>query len=503
MQHALRSICIVGGGTAGWMAATLLSNLLQRANIQITLIESPDIDTVGVGESTVPSIMDFLRACQIDLKEFVQSTSASFKLGIRFDDWLREDHQYFHPFGRVGHHINGFDFYQAWLQTKQAGVQTTWTEHSPCAQMAELGRFILRPRQPKSWTEDSIAHAIHLDALQAARYLRTQATEKGVIRSENTVTQVHQNAEGFIESLSLSDGSKLQSDFFIDCTGFNGLLINQALQVGYQDWSKYLPCNRAVVVQTENIATPQPFTVAKAQAAGWTWKIPLQHRTGNGYVFSSDYCSDDEAVQTLLSGLEGKPLNTPRFIPFTTGKRDKIWHKNCLALGLAAGFIEPLESTAIHIIYKTLIHFITHFPDRDFEHYNEAQFNRKVDADFEEIRDFIVMHYCTSERNDSEFWRRCTQSPLPASLQEKLSLFKQRGQLPPGVDELFTHESWYSVLEGMQYRPKKVHPLMATFNQQKLSDMMHANVKGIKEEVATMPSLHDFIQQHCPAKSAL
>jgi len=500
MQQALSSICIVGGGTAGWMAATLLASLLKKANIAITLVESPDIDTIGVGESTVPSILDFLRTCQIDLKDFVQSTSASFKLGISFEDWLIKGHQYFHPFGRVGQSINGFDFYQVWLQTQNGPEDTRWIDHAPCAIMAEQTRFMVRPQQPKSWAEDSIAHAIHLDALLAARYLRQVACSRGVVRKEATVSQVNRCPQGFIDSLTLQSGEVLHSDFFIDCTGFKGVLTNEALQVGYEDWSHYLPCDRAVVVQTQNIAPPNPYTIAKAREAGWTWKIPLQHRTGNGYVFSSQFCDDDTALSTLLKGVEGDTVSEPRFIPFKTGKRDKIWHKNCLALGLAAGFIEPLESTAIHLVYKTLVHFITHFPDRDFEAENEAAFNKKVDADYAEIRDFIILHYCTSQRNDSEFWRWCQTMPLPESLASKLSHFKQRGQLSHTHDQLFTHDSWCSVLEGMQVRPIKNHPLLNSYDQSQLSQMMQNSASGIYQNVQKMPSHDAFIQTHCPAR---
>lgn len=362
-KNALNSICIVGGGTAGWMAASLLSSALQGSRIKITVIESPDIATIGVGESTVPSIMEFLRVCQINLKEFVEATSASFKLGIRFDDWLKPGEQFFHPFGAVGQDINGFEFYQAWLKTNTDGNASRWVDHSPSAIMAEQQRFMLRSPQQQNWVLRSYAYALHLDAALVARYLREFSLGRGVERIEATVNQVVVDERQFITALELNNGTTLTSEFFIDCTGFKGLLIGEALGIGYEDWTHYLPCNRAVAVQTENTGNLPPFTIATAREAGWTWKIPLQHRTGNGYVFSSQYCSDDEAVDTLLKVVDGKLLNEPRVIPFTTGRRKKVWHNNCLALGLASGFLEPLESTAIHLVYKTLIRFISHFSD--------------------------------------------------------------------------------------------------------------------------------------------
>ena len=500
MHNSLSSLCIVGGGTAGWMAASLLSSALQGSGIKITLIESPDIATIGVGESTVPSIMDFLRVCQINLKEFVQATSASFKLGIRFDDWSKPGDQFFHPFGRVGQDINGFDFYQTWLKSVADGHTTRWLDHSPSAIMAEHQRFMLRQPQQQNWVLQSYAYALHLDAVLAARYLRSLSQSRGVERIEATVSQVVVDDRQFISSLKLNNGATINSDFFIDCTGFTGLLIADALKVGYQDWSHYLPCDRAVVVQTENAGDPPPFTVATARDAGWNWKIPLQHRTGNGYVFSSRYCTDDKAVNALLGMVDGKLLSEPRVIPFVTGRREKIWHNNCLALGLASGFLEPLESTAIHLVYKTLIHFIRHFPDRDFEPCTEQEFNRKINADYQEIRDFIILHYCTTQREDTDFWRWCRNMPIPVSVDEKIRLFRERGQIEHTQGQLFTGDSWCSIFEGMNVRPKKYHPLMDAFDDQYLAEIMKKGAGNIHNTVQQMPRHGDYIREHCAAK---
>lgn len=500
MQNALKSLCIVGGGTAGWMAASLLSTVLQSSRIKITLIESPDIATIGVGESTVPSIMDFLRACRIDLKEFTQATSASFKLGIRFDDWSKSGESYFHPFGRVGQDINGFDFYQAWLKTLADGNPTRWLDHAPSAIMAENSRFMLRQPQQQNWVLRSYAYALHLDAVLAARYLRDLSISRHVERIEATVNKVVLDERQFIHTLELNNGSKVTSDFFIDCTGFKGLLIHEALKVGYHDWAHYLPCDRAVTVQTENTGDPPPFTVATAREAGWSWRIPLQHRTGNGYVYASRYCTDKDARNTLLQGVDGRLLNEPRVIPFVTGRREKIWHNNCLALGLASGFLEPLESTAIHLAYKTLIHFITHFPDRDFEPSTEQLFNRKINTDFQEVRDFIILHYYTAQRDDTEFWRWCQTMPVSDSLHEKMRLFRERGQIDHVPGQFFSRDSWCSILEGMKVRPKKYHPLMDAFESEYLKKLLQENAQAIRGAVEQMPKHGDYLRHHCNAK---
>ncbi|QEI11067.1 tryptophan halogenase family protein [Cellvibrio japonicus] len=502
-KNTLNSICIVGGGTAGWMAASLLSSALQGSHIKITLIESPDIATIGVGESTVPSMMEFLRVCRINLKEFVEATSATFKLGIRFDDWLKPGEQYFHPFGRVGQDINGFAFYQAWLKNSVDGYGTRWVDHSPSAIMAEHQRFMLRPSQQQNWVLRSYGYALHLDAILVARYLRDFSQGCGVERIEATVDKVVIDERQFIHTLALNNGITITSDFFIDCTGFKGLLIEEALKVGYEDWTHYLPCNRAVAVQTTNAGTLPPFTIATAREAGWTWRIPLQHRTGNGYVYSSQYCSDDQAIHTLLTAVEGELLIEPRVIPFATGRRKKIWHNNCLALGLAAGFLEPLESTAIHLIYKTLVHFIRYFPDQDFEVYTEQAFNQKINIDYQEIRDFIILHYCTTGRDDTEFWRWCQGMPVPDSLQEKICLFRARGQIEHTPDQFFSQDSWCSILEGMKVRPKKYHPLMDAFDGQGLASTLQESAQSVYETVMQMPMHGDYIQQHCAAKKMM
>lgn len=498
-QYPIRSICIVGGGTAGWMAAALLSNIHKNTETKITLIESPDIATIGVGEATVPSFMAFLSSANINPKTFIEATAGTFKLGIRFDDWYKKNHNFFHPFGKIGQRIDGHDFYQIWLKTLVEGNETRFMDHSPSAIMAEQNRFMIAEKLNNTPVE-TYGYALHLDAVLAARYLRELSLVNGVQRIEATVTAVQLDARKFIESISLADGQIISADFFIDCTGFKGLLIEDALQVGYDNWSDYLPCNRAVAVQTENTQAPAPFTIATARSAGWTWKIPLQHRTGNGYVFASDYCSDDEATQTLLNAVDGELVNEPRIIPFVTGKRKKIWHNNCLALGLASGFLEPLESTAIHLIYRTLVHFIRNFPDREFSPALEQECNAQIDKDYLEVRDFIILHYCTSQRDDTDFWRWCQTMPVPDSLREKLNRFRLRGFLERNPENLFGIDSWLSILEGMQIRPHKYHPLVDALNSEKLAQSLMQGKQAIYETVLRLPLHGDFIQQACPSK---
>jgi len=494
--NPIQSLCIVGGGTAGWMAAALLSNIYQGTHIKITLVESPDIATIGVGEATVPSFMAFLASAKINPKEFIEASAGTFKLGIRFDNWYQQQHSFFHPFGKIGRSLDGHDFYQLWLKTLAHGDATRLMDHSPAAIMAEQQRFALES-QLQNTPLANYGYALHLDAVLAARYLRKIAQLNGVTRIESTVNEVVLDPRAFIESITLSDGQTITADFFIDCTGFKGLLIEETFKLGYEDWSHYLPCNRAVAVQTENTGAPAPFTVATARAAGWTWRIPLQHRTGNGYVFASQYCSDDEATQTLLNAVDGKLVNEPRIIPFVTGKRKKIWHKNCLALGLASGFLEPLESTAIHLVYKGLVNFIRQFPDKDFDPLLEQQFNARMDKDYVEVRDFIILHYCTTQRDDTEFWRRCKTMDVPESLREKINIFRQRGQLTYSEEDLFAASSWHSILDGMNIRPQKYHPLIDVLDGAKLAQSLTQGKNAIRDLVMQLPTHGEFINKHC------
>lgn len=510
-SNKVKSICIVGGGTAGWMAATLLNASLRGSAIQITLIESADIPSIGVGESTVPSIIDFIKTCQIDLIDFIRATSASFKLGIRFDDWKSQGHQYFHPFGKVGKDVNGFDFYHVWLKTQNEQSASAWLDFSANAVMAKNQRFVLPPAHgavannsgQQNWVFSSLASALHLDAKLVAEYLRKTALIRGVKRIESTVKKAHVNQQSFIQSVELTDGTQVKSDIFIDCSGFQSVLLGQALQVNYDDWSHYLPCDKAVTVQSENVDEPNPYTVATALDAGWSWKIPLQHRTGNGYVYASQFCSDDKAASTLLNAIKGKTLTEPKVIPFKTGKRTTIWQQNCLALGLAAGFVEPLESTAIHLVYRTLVHFIRHFPYADCDASERALVNAKIDKDYEEVRDFIILHYITSGRDDTDFWRFCKTIEAPKRLKEQLERFKKRGELTNLSDAFFSSDSWYSILEGMGIRPQSYHPLVDAFSQANLYSVFQNNTNTIHKTVMQMPSHQAYLDSLLQVKQGM
>jgi tryptophan 7-halogenase len=497
-QDPIKKIVIVGGGTAGWIAAATLGNIFKHNDVLIELVESDEIGIIGVGEATIPPLLATIRSLGIDEVEFIKATQASFKWGIKFEDWRLKGESYFHPFGSIGSTIDGHDFYQLWLKSQAEGDTTPLMAHSPEAILSEQGRFFL-PFKAINTPLAGAQYALHLDSTLVGKFLREFAENLGVVRTQGRIKKVEQNAIGEIHSVILESGQQIQGDFFIDCSGFRGLLIEQTLNCGYDDWSEYLPCNRAVAVQTENIGPTPPYTVSKARDAGWTWRIPLQHRTGNGYVFCDKYCSDEQAIETLLGAVEGKIIGKPRVIPFVTGIRNKTWHKNCLALGLAQGFLEPLESTAIHLVSKTLAFFVRMFPDRQGNQVQIDEFNRRVRADYEEIRDFLVLHYCTTDRDDTEFWRYCANMAIPDSLQQKINFFSVAGGLIPGVEELFQPTSWYAVFTGMGVKPQRYNPTVDALDYQKLQASLHSGQLAITNIVQQQPSHDDFIKQYCRA----
>lgn len=497
-SQPINKFVIVGGGTAGWLAAATLGNIFKDHSVQVELVESDEVGIIGVGEATIPPLLDTLAGLGIDQVDFIKQTQASFKLGIEFEDWHTKGQSYFHPFGTLGASIDGHDFFQCWLKTQAQGDNTPLMAHSPETQLAKKNKFFLpfeAANTPLAYTK----YALHLDATLVGRYLKEFATEIGVKQIIGHVEDVELGDNGNIQTISLTSGQQIEGDFFIDCTGFKGLLIEQALSAGYDDWSHYLPCNRAVAVQTENVGETTPFTNAKAQNGGWTWRIPLQHRTGNGYVFCSKYVSDDEAITTLLSHVKGKVVTQPRIIPFTTGMRRKAWHKNCLALGLAQGFLEPLESTAIHLVSKTLALFVRMFPDRQLSSVLRDEFNRRVRTDYEEIRDFLVLHYCTTEREDTPFWRWCKQMDIPPSLQHKLDFYRASGSLIPGIEELFQPTSWYAVLTGMDVIPTQYNSTTDALDSSKLQASLNSGQQAITQCINKQPSHDEFIETYCRA----
>lgn len=497
-QDPIKKIVIVGGGTAGWIAAATISNIFKNTDLNIELVESEDIGVIGVGEATIPPLISILNSLGVDLIDFIKETQASFKLGIQFEDWHTKGEKYFHPFGTVGKSIDGYDFFQCWLKSKAEGDVTPLMAHSPESVLSEKGKFFL-PFEAKGTPLERAFYALHIDSALAGKYLRNYAEKLGVIRTEGKVEQVTQTSDGSIESIILASGQTLSGDFFIDCSGFRGLLIEQTLQAGYDSWDEYLPCNRAVTVQTKNVGETNPFTISKAQEAGWMWRIPLQHRTGNGYVFCDKYLTDEEATKTLLENIEGEAIMQPRVIPFTTGIRNKSWDKNCLSLGLAQGFIEPLESTAIHLVSKTIAYFIRMFPTKKIDQTLIDEYNRRVRADYEEIRDFLVLHYCTTQRDDTEFWRWCKDMKIPEKLQKKIDFFKSSGGLIPGTEELFQPTSWYAVFDGMKVEPESYNPTMDTWDYQKLKSIMDKGKQGLIDVADKQPSHDQFLKQYCQA----
>jgi tryptophan 7-halogenase len=494
----LTHIIILGGGTSGWIAACMLAKHLKPEKYKIQVIESEDIQVIGVGESTIPPFVRLLQHLGIDEREFLRETQACFKLGIQFVDWRERNHSYFHPFGVIGKPIEAQDFYQCWLKAQQEGMEFPLQDFSPCAVMAKNNRFFL-PSQAQNTPLGGANYAIHLDAKSVVHFLRAQASKAGVTCINATVTQVHSHTSplssnnGFIDSLVLNNGEIIHGDFFIDCSGFKSVLLGQHLQIPFEDWSSLLPCNRAVVVKTEKAQNIPPYTLAKAQKNGWSWRIPLQNSVGHGYVYSSDFSNDADATSLLMQQLEQKRINDPHIIPFTCGRREKFWQKNCLALGLSAGFVEPLESTAIHMIVRGMELFLRYFPDQECDDSLQREYNRRMLNDYEEVRDFVMLHYCTSQRSDTPFWRAVKNIPLPDSLRERIELFS--GKLREGSEELFRHTSWQSVFEGMGIRPRKYSPLVDNIDPARLQQDLNNTRSAIVNMVKTLPTHDEYLQK--------
>lgn len=490
--ESLRSIVILGGGSAGWISASVLCHTLQNTGVKITLVESPDIPIIGVGEATIPSFVDLLKFLNISEADFIAETKASFKLGIKFIDWLKKDHHYWHPFGMIGSKIDGIDFYQHWLKAQFHGSSIPLMDFSPSIAMAKQEQFFIpNPSRPSNLSKS--AHALHFDASLAVTYLSNYAKAKGVIHCLANVQQVVQSEDGRIDSLQLDRGDALTADFFIDCSGQKGLLIQETLRVGFENWSHFLPVNSAVVVQTENTEDFPPYTESTAHEHGWRWRIPLQNRTGNGYVYCRDFCTDQEATELLLNNIKGAPINTPRIIRFETGKRDKFWYKNCVAIGLSSGFLEPLESTSIYLAMKGILSFVQMLPNRSIDQVTVNEYNRLMDMEYEFIRDFIVLHYCLTERTDSAFWRMWKHLSIPHSLQQKIELFKSQGRLQDNPKDLFAADSWYSVLEGMQVRPRDYNHRVDASNFSKIQAGLERSAVDLVESVSLIPSHREFI----------
>jgi tryptophan halogenase len=494
----LRSIVIVGGGTAGWMAAAALSRLC-HTGVTVTLVESDEIGTIGVGEATIPPIRTFNAMLGIDEDEFVRRTQGTFKLGIEFVGWNGPGSRYMHPFGRSGADMDGVSFHQFWFRQQQHGGVPPLEAFNLCAVAARLGRFQRPSPDPRS-VLSTLNHAFHFDAGLYASFLREHAEARGVARCEGKVVAVPLRGEdGFVEAVVLDDGELIGGDLFIDCSGFRGLLIEQALKAGYEDWSHWLPCDRAVAVPCTGAGDPLPYTRATALAAGWHWRIPLQHRLGTGYVYSSAHLSDEEAADAALSLIEGEPLSDPRVIRFMTGRRRKLWSRNVVALGLAGGFLEPLESTSIHLVQAGISKLLALLPDRAFDPVLEAEYNRLSLQQLEQVRDFIILHYKASSRNDSAFWRGAAAMEVPDSLSRKVALFRENGRIFRHDDDLFSEASWLAVLLGQGICPRRTDPLVETADAGEIRATLNRVATLMARTAEGMPTHRTFIDQHCRA----
>jgi len=500
-MEPMRDIVIVGGGTAGWMAAAALAKTV-GATHRIILIESEEIGTVGVGESTIPPIILFNKLLGINEDEFVRETNATFKLGIEFVDWRRLGHTYFHNFGLLGADLHtGISFIHYWMRWMRSGGDPDQLRFSSEAEAAREMKFG-RAQYGRGGSQPNINYAFQFDASTYAAYLRRYSERRGVVRKEGRIVNVKQNGEtGFVEAVEMQDGSTVRGDFFIDCSGFRGLLIEGAHGAGFEDWSHWLPNNRAAAVPAERMPTITPYTKAQAREAGWQWRIPLQHRTGNGYVYCDSYISDDEAARLLVEQLEGKPLADPKTLRFKAGRRRKSWIKNVLALGLSSGFLEPLESTSIHLVQVGLTKFLDLFPHRDCDPTLIALYNEEMQFHYETIRDFIIAHYKVTEREDTEFWKYCKYMSIPDTLSAKLELFRARAEVKPRNGDLFSEVSWFAVLYGQGIVPQGYHPLADAMPEDELNLKLARIRAAIKERVDGLPSHREFIDSCCASEA--
>lgn len=494
-DRLIRSLVVVGGGAAGWMAAAALANAL-RGQCRIALVESEEIGIIGVGEATIPPIKLFNRTLGIDEAAFLKATQGTMKLGIEFVDWTRPNTRYFHPFGRFGVDFDAVPLHQYWLKARLDGDPMPLGDLSMAWAMAKRLRFSHPIADPKR-IQSTFDYAYHFDAALYARTLRAYAEARGVERVEGRITSVKRHAEqGDISAVVLDHGQEVAGEFFIDCSGFRGLLIEGALETGYEDWTHWLPCDRAVAVPCAHGGGFTPYTRSTARAAGWQWRIPLQHRIGNGYVYASGHIGDDEAAATLLDNLDGEALAEPRFLRFVTGRRKLSWNRNCVALGLAAGFMEPLESTSIHLIQSGITRLLALFPDRDRAPHVMEEYNRLTRMEYERIRDFLIFHYHAANRPDDPLWRQVAEIAIPETLARKIAHFRSHGRLVAEELELFQNPNWLAVLVGQDIIPERVDPLACYREDGRAARAMESLKRVIDETAQSMPLHADWIEAH-------
>jgi tryptophan halogenase len=486
-------VVIAGGGTAGWMMAALMSKLLGK-RLDIKLIESEEIGTVGVGEATIPALLTYHNLLGINEAEFMAATNATFKLGISFEGWKDIGENYFHSFGSTGNDHWSAGFQHFWLKGRAEGLSKTYTDYNPETVAAFANRFAHLPRS-------GLNYAYHLDAGRYAKYLRVMSESYGVQRIEGKIATVlmdgPQGKDGDITALQMQDGTRIDGDLFIDCTGFRAMLIGEALGVGYEDWSHWLPCDRAVAVQTASVREAWPYTRSICHPFGWQWRIPLQHRVGNGLVYSSKEMSDADAPEVLKQNVEGEVLIQPRVLKFTPGQRHKVWHRNCIAVGLASGFIEPLESTSIHLIQRTAIRLMQLFPTGGMNPADVAEFNLQCERELVHIRDFIVLHYHVTNRSDSALWNHVRTMELPSTLKHRIELFRESARVFRPSDELFAENSWVQVMMGQGLIPERYHPVADLMGRDELSRFLGDIHLQVTRTVAGLPQHQAYVEQLC------
>ncbi|NNC37236.1 MAG: tryptophan 7-halogenase [Hyphomonadaceae bacterium] len=498
----IKSIVILGGGSAGWMTAAALSSMLHPKDVKITLIESEQIGTIGVGEATIPDVINFNRLLGIPEDEFMKATNATFKLGIEFNNWGRKGDSYFHPFGVHGADMQGIDFHQYWLHLNKLGNGARLHDFSLGFVASQKNKFSLPNNDPRS-VLSTLRYAYHFDATRYALFLRDYAEKRGVVRVEGKVKNVSTSSEsGNIETLHLEFGEDISGEFFFDCTGFRSLLLSKTLGVKFVDWTHWLPCNSAQAIACEQSGPLLPYTKATAKDAGWQWRIPTQHRTGNGHIYSSEFMTDENAGASLLADLDGAPIGTPRQLRFTTGCREKFWEKNCIAVGLSSGFLEPLESTSIYLIQMGISRFISLYPDSSLSPVVRDEYNTQMRLLFDHVRDFIILHYSATERDDTPFWEYCKNMSIPDSLTRKIELFKEAGRVFRYEDELFAKTSWSAVFVGQNIVPRTVDPIVSTLPPSQVQKSLLSMQSAMNAATDKMPTHKQFIDKYCPSPAA-
>jgi tryptophan 7-halogenase len=495
-------IVILGGGTAGWTAAAVLASFIPRERASIRLVESEEIGIVGVGEATLPHIRTLNNAIGVDEAAMMRATQATFKLGIQFVDWGYTGSRYDHPFGVHGGPGAGQSFHHQWLRAAANGLDSSVGEFSYAIMAAEQDRFDF-PDERKTSLKSTYDYAYHFDASLYAAFLRRMAEERGAARTEGKVQSVEQDPQtGDVAALVMESGERIAGHFFIDCSGFRSLLLGSTFGVEWEDWSKWLPCDRALPVPTERTGDLHPYTRVTAMQAGWRWRIPLQHRTGNGYVFSSAFIDEDKAADELLGALDEPKLAEPRLLKFQAGRRARSWQRNCVAIGLSSGFLEPLESTSIYLIQVAVMNLLPLFPGARHDQRLADEFNRRMDVEYERIRDFLILHYHLNSRDDSEIWRYCRAMEVPDSLKRKMSLFKHCGYIEQYKDGLFSPASWLSVYLGQGLKPEHYSPLADAIPLDRLMDNLQDLRTEIRDQVDEMPKHATFVARYADAAGA-